>query len=188
MKKNQHAVELGRLGGKKGGVIRSQNLSPERRKEIAQKAANARWKKENQFHLTGDPIMMQWCKKLTRSDAQQDTQGAKMSFLRFTKGNLQVDHTVYFRDVFFQTAGWHKPSNVAETIVIDIDVKLPMHSVPIRRQMHLDYDPNRSENHSAPTVHLMYDQQTRLELEEHNWTDHVICVSSNNGQFSLVVS
>jgi hypothetical protein len=32
-------------GGKAGGVARAANLSPERRKEIAKKAASARWKK-----------------------------------------------------------------------------------------------------------------------------------------------
>lgn len=41
--KNPAAVALGRLGGKKGGKARARKLSPERRKEIAQKAAAARW-------------------------------------------------------------------------------------------------------------------------------------------------
>jgi len=43
--KNIHAVELGRLGGKKGGKARAAKLSPEERKEIARKAAKARWGK-----------------------------------------------------------------------------------------------------------------------------------------------
>lgn len=41
--KNPHAVALGRLGGKKGGLARAQKLTPERRKEIARKAAFIRW-------------------------------------------------------------------------------------------------------------------------------------------------
>ena len=41
--KNPAAVALGRLGGKKGGIARAAKLSPERRKEIAVKAASARW-------------------------------------------------------------------------------------------------------------------------------------------------
>jgi hypothetical protein len=41
--KNQAAVELGRLGGKKGGKARAASLTPERRKEIAKKAAETRW-------------------------------------------------------------------------------------------------------------------------------------------------
>ncbi|MBU1150451.1 MAG: hypothetical protein ABIJ57_09355 [Pseudomonadota bacterium] len=42
--KNLAAVELGRLGGKKGGKARAAKLTPKRRSEIAKKAASARWK------------------------------------------------------------------------------------------------------------------------------------------------
>ncbi len=43
--KNPHAVALGRLGGLKGGKARFEKLTPEQRKEIARKAAHARWAK-----------------------------------------------------------------------------------------------------------------------------------------------
>ena len=43
--KNPAAVALGRLGGLKGGRARAEKLSAKRRKEIAEKAAKARWKK-----------------------------------------------------------------------------------------------------------------------------------------------
>ena len=43
--KNEAAVALGRLGGLKGGKARADSLTPERRKEIAKKASEARWKK-----------------------------------------------------------------------------------------------------------------------------------------------
>jgi hypothetical protein len=46
--KNPHAVALGRLGGKKGGPARAKKLTPEQRKEIARKAARARWGKSAQ--------------------------------------------------------------------------------------------------------------------------------------------
>ena len=45
--KNPAAVALGRLGGKKGGKARAERLTPEQRKEIAQKAAKTRWGKHN---------------------------------------------------------------------------------------------------------------------------------------------
>jgi hypothetical protein len=41
--KNPAAVVLGRLGGLKGGKARAMKLSAEERKEIARKAAEARW-------------------------------------------------------------------------------------------------------------------------------------------------
>lgn len=46
--KNPYAVILGRKGGLKGGKARAEKLSPERRSEIARKAANSRWNKDSQ--------------------------------------------------------------------------------------------------------------------------------------------
>lgn len=43
--KNPAAVELGRLGGLKGGKARARALSKTKRSQIAKKAARARWKK-----------------------------------------------------------------------------------------------------------------------------------------------
>ena len=42
--KNPAAVKLGRSGGTKGGKARAEKLSPEKRTEIAKKAARKRWK------------------------------------------------------------------------------------------------------------------------------------------------
>jgi len=46
-KKNPAAVELGRLGGKKGGPARAAKLSEKKRSEIAKRAAEARWSKRD---------------------------------------------------------------------------------------------------------------------------------------------
>ena len=43
--KNSAAVQLGRLGGLKGGKARAKILTPAQRSEIAKKAAESRWKK-----------------------------------------------------------------------------------------------------------------------------------------------
>ena len=43
--KNPHAVALGKLGGAKGGKARAEALSAKARRDIALKAAEARWKK-----------------------------------------------------------------------------------------------------------------------------------------------
>jgi hypothetical protein len=45
--KNPAAVELGRLGGLKGGKARAAKLSPKKRAQIAKKAAQARWRNKN---------------------------------------------------------------------------------------------------------------------------------------------
>ncbi|MEX1254268.1 MAG: hypothetical protein WEE64_07995 [Dehalococcoidia bacterium] len=43
--KNPAAVALGRLGGLKGGKARAAKLSAKKRREIAKKAAAARWER-----------------------------------------------------------------------------------------------------------------------------------------------
>ena len=43
--KDPAAVSLGRRGGLKGGAARAKKLTPERRADIAKKAAAARWGK-----------------------------------------------------------------------------------------------------------------------------------------------
>ena len=42
--KNPAAVQLGRLGGLKGGKARAKNMTAAERSEAAKKAARARWK------------------------------------------------------------------------------------------------------------------------------------------------
>jgi len=45
-RKNPHAAALGRLGGLKGGRARAEALSATERRNIARKAARARWDKK----------------------------------------------------------------------------------------------------------------------------------------------
>ncbi len=45
--KNPFAIALGRLGGQKGGRARAEKLSPAKRRQIAKKAAKARWSKHH---------------------------------------------------------------------------------------------------------------------------------------------
>ena len=44
--KNPEAVALGRRGGLKGGKARAEKLSAEERRDIAKRAAVARWRKQ----------------------------------------------------------------------------------------------------------------------------------------------
>ncbi len=55
-RKDPHAVALGRRGAKKGGMARAAKLTPERRREIARKAAEARWgKRGRRGHTAAGP-------------------------------------------------------------------------------------------------------------------------------------
>lgn len=53
--RNAAAVQLGRLGGLKGGKARAEKLTPEERSEIARKGAEARIEKMGQTRREDKP-------------------------------------------------------------------------------------------------------------------------------------
>lgn len=46
---SEYLSQIGRKGGLKGGKERARKLAPERRTEIARKAANTRWSKKARY-------------------------------------------------------------------------------------------------------------------------------------------
>lgn len=57
MRKDPIAAELGRRGGQKGGRARALSLTPEQRREIAQRAAAARWQRSAEDQDTPQPSL-----------------------------------------------------------------------------------------------------------------------------------
>jgi hypothetical protein len=185
--KNKAAQELGRLGGLKGGKARAEKLSSQQRSNIAKIAASARWGKV--LHI-GRRMGIKWRKTLSKSDAQQETHGAKMPFLRFTKGSITGNHTTWFRDEFFADAIWAtvtKHGHQVEETKIKIHVNLDGDDLG-DRTMRIDHDPSRTGNHNAPTTHLHYDSKTRLALESVDLSGHTVVVErDDDGKYHLTV-
>lgn len=187
--KDPAAVALGRKGGLKGGMARAEKLSPQRRSEIAKLAAKSRW--------TGDGSQVEqrmtqvWKKKLSRSDAQVETRGALMPFLRFTKKGAPVGDPSWFRNNFFANLNWQQTysslGHQKEIARIKVHVRLPGNYLGVRT-MTLDHDPQRKRNHVAPTMHLLYDDATRQALEATNLAGHdVIVEMDGSGNCCLTV-
>lgn len=57
MRKDPIAAELGRRGGQKGGRARALSLTPEQRREIAQRAAAARWQRSAEDQDAAQPSL-----------------------------------------------------------------------------------------------------------------------------------
>lgn len=136
-------------------------------------------------------VVREWSKDLTRSDGQQETAGALMPFLRFTRSGMPHDHRTWFREVFFDDLDWQQDSSPLGLPRERAEVKL---HVTIRGaelgvcRMWLDHIPERARNNSAPTTHLHYDPETREALESENHAGRQIVVSRySNGQYALEV-
>lgn len=186
--KNQAAVELGRLGGVKGGPARANKLSVERRSEIARTAAAARWSSNNKSEGKAMPPVT-WTKlRLTRSEALLPTRGSLMPFLRFTKERYSFDHTTWFRNTLFASAPWRRvpASRARERATIDVDVTILGHRLGVRN-LTIDYDPDRAINHSAPTVHLHYDAAIENAFHSSNVAGHRAVVTAHGNRYSLEI-
>ena len=136
-------------------------------------------------------MSLTWHKTMTKSDAQQDTEGAKMPFLRFTKGSVHEDHATYFRNTFFADAPWratisrHKHS--VEEAEINIHVTISGEDLGSRKLL-LSHDPQRAGNNSAPTTHLMFDDVIRQKLESNDMTGHQAQVDRDDqGNYYLTI-
>lgn len=187
---SKYLSEIGRKGGLKGGKVRAENLTPQQRSAIAKIAASARWG-NIQPTRRNERMALKWRKRLTKSDAQQETRGAKMPFLRLTKGGISEDHTTWFREEFFEDAGWKRDisrdGHSIEVAQIKIHVVLVDNDLG-ERTMRIDHDPARAGNHKAPTTHLHYDAKTRQALEANDLSEHWVVVErGDSGKYSLTV-
>ncbi|MGE4505163.1 MAG: hypothetical protein AB7D51_07430 [Desulfovibrionaceae bacterium] len=184
--KNPAAVALGRLGGLKGGPARAKTLSQERRTEIARKAAVARWQTNtDEEHKMSS---LSWTReRITQSDAVRPDLGAPMPFLRFTKEGNAFDHKTWFREQLFKNAPWrHTEKGRLEEAIINVDVTITGNSLGIR-PLRIDFDPARGENHSAPTVHLHYDDAILEILASTNVIGCSAVVTADGNRYTLEI-
>jgi hypothetical protein len=73
--KNPDAVQLGRLGGKKGGNARAAGMTPAQRTAIARKAAEARW---GRHHKADTPSRVSgWAARWTGQERQDQLAAMK---------------------------------------------------------------------------------------------------------------
>jgi len=129
---------------------------------------------------------MQWYKKLSKSDAQQKTKGSPMPF-RFTHENCPGNFITWFREVFFYGLDWKNAPNHEEA---DITMSVIIQGEDLgQRVMKLTHTEQRRINHSAPSTHLSFDEDTKRYLQDNNMTGKWIVFSRDDltGSFKLII-
>jgi hypothetical protein len=131
---------------------------------------------------------MQWWKRLSQSDAQQETQGSLMPF-RFTQENCPGDFKTWFREVFFNECNWEDATskgNQYEEANITLSVQVLGEDLG-QKTMTLTHDEGRAKNHNAPTTHLKFDEDTKKYLQDNDMTGKYIIFSKDDltGNFCL---
>jgi hypothetical protein len=132
---------------------------------------------------------MLWWKKLSQSDARQQTEGGLMPF-RFTSENCPGNFVKWFREEFFNELEWNdtiqKNSRLEEA---DISISVNIMGEDLgQRTMKVTHAEHRHANHNAPTTHMNFDSETAEYLQNHNMTDKYIIFSKDlAGNFNLAI-
>ena len=132
---------------------------------------------------------MQWWKKLSLSDARQETQGGPMPF-RFTSENCPGDYITWFRYTFFQELAWNnitQGDHQIEEAHVNISVNIDGENLGLRT-MRVTHDEQRQINKRAPATHMNFDEETAEYLKHHDMTGNYIIFSKDStGGFDLII-
>jgi hypothetical protein len=132
---------------------------------------------------------MLWWKRLSQSDARQETEGGLMPF-RFTSENCPGDFVTWFREVFFRELEWHtttRGENLFEEADINISVSIMGRDLG-QKVMRLTHATRRHQNNSAPSTHLDFDPMTKEYLHNNDMTGKCIIFSKGlTSNFNLAI-
>lgn len=125
--------------------------------------------------------MLIWEKPLSTTDAQQETEGSIVPYLRLTKGSLGAQNwQTWFRQTFFVNEAWGPSTfngNPVERAAVDFEVFLSRTSLG-QETMTVTYLPARADSHNAPSTWVHWSPQIRSRLEAGNFTGALVRLTS----------
>lgn len=132
---------------------------------------------------------MQWWKRLSLSDARQETEGGFMPF-RFTGENCAGNYETWFRDEFFKELKWQYKTERGyklEEACVTMSVNI-MGKDFGQRYMKLTHAEYRYRNNHAPTTHMDFDKELKEYLHDNDMTGKYIVFSKElTGSFNLII-
>lgn len=134
-------------------------------------------------------IMPIWSKRLSRTDAQQETTGGIVPYLRLTKSSLTTeDFQTWFRDTFFANQNWQAGMFGRESVEqATIPFAVSINGVQIGTQnMLVTHGAARQDSHNTPNTWLHWSDQLQTMLELNDMSGRMVTLTHNpNGTFSL---
>lgn len=131
-----------------------------------------------------------WTKKLSDTDAQRETTGGKVPYLRLTRGaDKNVDYQSWFRSDFFGDQNWQSGTfgkeDDLETCKVVISVTfggVALGDVAFQAT----HGPNRWESNNAPNTWLHWPINLLDLLERNNMSQKQVTLTRHeNGSFSM---
>ncbi|MDP3908598.1 hypothetical protein [Novosphingobium sp.] len=146
---------------------------------------------ETPTNRKGMPNVLTWEKKLSTTDAQQQTSGGLVPYLRLTSGNLSsASFQTWFRQTFFANCTWqagqfnNKPVEEAH-VPFTVSVQGIQLGTVLFKATH---DGTRQDSHNAPNTWLHWPPQMEAVLQNNNFANCPLVLTRDaSGAFSMEI-
>lgn len=133
--------------------------------------------------------MATWHKELSRTDAQQQTSGGIVPYLRLTKSSLtSEDFQTWFRNDFFAAVNWSAGTFGKEAVEqATVPFLVSLNGVKLGTQnMLITHGAARQASNNTPNTWLHWSDQLQTMLELNNMSGRTVTLTrDNSGGFSL---
>lgn len=137
------------------------------------------------------PKMLTWQKNLSKTDAQQETTGGLVPYLRLTSGSIGANEfQTWFRQQFFDNAAWqagqfnNKPVEEAHVPFRVSVVGVNLGTILFK----VTHDDTRQDSNNAPNTWLHWPDQMAAVLHNNDFTGRpVVLTRDDAGAFSLEI-
>jgi len=140
---------------------------------------------------TRGPTLLTWHKTLSTTDAQQQTTGGLVPYLRLTSGNISTaDFQTWFRQTLFGGVAWQAGqfgSKPVEEAYIPFNVTV--HGLQLGAILfRVTHDDTRQDSNNAPNTWLHWPDQMATILHNNNFAGNTVVLTRDPaGSFSLEI-
>lgn len=133
--------------------------------------------------------LLTWFKNLSATDAQQETTGGLVPYLRLTKASLEnEDFQTWFRQSFFAGSAW-VPGNFGKEAVelAQVPFEVTVNGLNLGNQlMTVTHGENRKDKHSTPNTWIHWSPQLATMLQLNNFTGYLLTLTrEDSGQLLM---
>lgn len=135
--------------------------------------------------------MLHWEKNMSTTDAQQETKGAIVPYLRLTRGSLkEEDFRSWFRRVFFGGAVWKacECGKAVDCECANVNVEYIVLGNKLGAfKTKISHCPSRQESNNAPTTWLHWPYKIESFLQQNDTAGRRVSLTESNGAYVLEI-
>lgn len=133
-----------------------------------------------------------WSKSLSLTDAQQETSGGLVPYLRLTSGDdKRGDYQTWFRDTFFDGVGWATGQYGKEQGIelAQVPMSVTINGLQLSPMVFLiSHGPNRQDKNNAPNTWLHWPNALGTILQANDFSGATVKLTRHGqGQYEIEI-